>query len=187
MNSVATFFVRAKHWQLFVLFLGTEFVGFVGSIAALMSASPSSQVIGGALMLPSYICPLVWWWSSGLLLRTAITPRRELNFGLFRFASIFMLLSVCLSPLLGALIPQSGTTLSPFLIALTAPVVLLFLLSMFYVQYFLSKSLVLKSKGRVGLGEGDVGCFFLFLFFILGVWVLQPRINQIYVEKRNNE
>jgi hypothetical protein len=183
MDSVSTFFVRAKHWQLFALFMGTEFIGFMGSIAVAVSALPPGKLIGGALMLPSYLCPLFWWWSSGSLLRSEIMPRRELNFGLFRFASVFMLLTVLASLFLGALVPQSGMTLSPFLIAATVPVVLLFLFCTFYIQYFLSKSLVLKDNGQVGIGGGDVGYFFLFLFFIFGVWVIQPRVNRIYSEK----
>jgi hypothetical protein len=187
MTSISTFFVRAKHWQLFALFIGTEFAGFVGSIVAVVSASPSGKLIGGAFTLPSYMCPLAWWWYSGSLLNSAIRPRRELNFGLFRSASIFMLLSVSLSPFLGAMVPQSGTTLSPFLVDVIAPVALLFFFCMFYVQYFLSKSFVLKNKGQAGIGAGDVGYFFLFLFFVFGVWVIQPRINQIYAEKRNTE
>jgi hypothetical protein len=187
MKSVSTFFVRAKHWQLFALFLGTEFAGFVGAIAAVVSALPSGKLIGVALMLPSYLCPLVWWWFSGSLLHSAVTPRRELNFHLFRYASIFLLLGVFLSQFLGALVPQSGTAFGPFLITAIGSFSLVFLFCVFYVLYFLSKSIVMRNKGHVGLGAGDVGYFFLFLFYIFGVWVIQPRINQIYAEKQHTK
>ena len=180
MNSVATFFARAKHWQIFAVFMIGQLAGFVGVIAATIGVTYISKVPGLVLMLLSYLTPVLWWFSVGSLLHSTVQPTRDLHFGLFRSASIFVAFG-SLTLFLGPLVPESGVRLAnPIMVGIVGTSVFM-LLCIFYIGYFLSKSLTVL-KGKATIFNSDVGYFFLFLFYPLGVWVIQPRINQIYAE-----
>jgi hypothetical protein len=148
LTGIERFLLRAKHWQIFVLLIGTQIAGFVGLIATELTVKSSespliSAVIEDAFTLPSFLCYLAWWWSTGSLLYSLIKPTRELNIRLFRFSSIFLLLSSLfthlLSPIYGPFKPLYFTAIA----ALSLCVLLL----VFYIPYFLSKSLVAKTNG----------------------------------------
>lgn len=188
MTGIERFLLRAKHWQIFVLFIGTQIAGFVGLIATELTVKSSenslvSAVIEGVFTLPSFLSYLAWWWSTGSLLHSLIKPVRELNIRLFRFSCIFILLSSLSTNLVS---PIYGP-FKPIYLAGIAALSLCVLLLVFYISYFLSKSLVTRTKGRVELGGGDVAFFFLFLFPFIGVWLIQPRINQFYAETQKWE
>jgi hypothetical protein len=188
LTGIERFLLRAKHWQIFVLFISTQIAGFVGLIATELTVKSSenplvSAVIEDAFTLPSFLCYLAWWWSTGSLLHSLIKPARELNIRLFRFSCIFILLSSLSTNLLS---PIYGP-FKPIYFAGIAALSFCVLLLVLYIPYFLSKSLVTKTKGRVELGGGDVAFFFLFLFPFIGVWLIQPRINQLYAETQKWE
>ena len=188
MNGVARFILRAKHWQIFVLLIGTQIAGFVGLIATELTVKSSensliSAVIEVAFALPCFLCYLAWWWSTGSLLHSLIKPRRELNIRLFHFSSISLLLLFVFAHLL----PPIYGPVKPLYFAAIATTYLCVLFFVFYIPYFLSKSLVMRNKGRVEIGGGDVAFFFLFLFPFIGVWLIQPRINQLYAETQKWE
>jgi hypothetical protein len=183
LSGIAHFFLRAKRWQIFVLLIGTQAAGFLGYIAAELTPQPSKSplitaLMANAFMLPSSLCCLAWWWSTGSLLHSLIKPTRELNVGLFRFSSIFGLLFSMMTPLF-SLIPGP---LNPFHFAAIAILFLFVLLLAFYIPFFLSRSLLIKTRGRIELGGGEVVFFFLFSFPLIGVWRIQPRINQLFAE-----
>jgi hypothetical protein len=64
------------------------------------------------------------------------------------------------------------------------PVVAIFvLLSIIYCFYYVSKMLVSMEKQRdVKFKEHQLE-FFLFFIFIVGIWILQPRINRLATEQ----
>lgn len=51
---------------------------------------------------------------------------------------------------------------------------------MFYLLYFVSKSLTLAESGKPASFYDDSGPFFLLWFFPIGIWIAQPRINRLY-------
>jgi hypothetical protein len=60
------------------------------------------------------------------------------------------------------------------------------MICLIYVLYFVAKSLVLTNKRRhVTLGDY---AWSLFLLWVspLGVWMIQPRINQLYAERKRD-
>jgi hypothetical protein len=183
LNEVARFFLRAKNWQLFALLIGTAVAGFVGFVATAILLPPTANYLALTLTsdvstLPFLLCLLAWWWSAGTFLNSLIPPRRELKVGLFHFALTVLLVSSLLN-LLFPLLPKALMT------AAAIPISLFLFFCVFYVAYFLSKSLVIKNKGKDALGDGEVLLFFLFLFFPIGVWSIQPRVNQLYAAKAN--
>jgi len=57
------------------------------------------------------------------------------------------------------------------------------LFCVFYIFYFNAKSLKAVELQRPVTFGDYIGEFFLLLFFPIGVWIIQPRINKIFEEK----
>jgi len=54
-----------------------------------------------------------------------------------------------------------------------------------YGFYFVSKSLMLAERGDSISFRNYAGLFVLIWFFPIGVWVVQPRVNLLYADKKN--
>jgi hypothetical protein len=101
MNWIEGFFVRAKHWQLFFLFLATfaatEFMAF-GSFSA---AKKSPEEATTALLLMAtltglgVLCFLLWLWSVGSFLRSILQPAFRLRTVFSIFGRLFVGLCLC--------------------------------------------------------------------------------------------
>ena len=179
MPLIARFFLRAKHWQLFLLLFGIGFVGDVGILGSAV-ASPSQQNLGRftaiteIVTLPFLCCFLAWFWSVGSFCDSLIRPERRLSIGFFRFALIYPALYIFMFIALLPIIPLWSTVL-------ILPLHLFAMFCLFYELYFASKSLVLAETGRAKSFYDYAGPFFLLWFFPIGVWFIQPRINRLYL------
>jgi hypothetical protein len=93
LKGITSFFLRAKHWQVFVLMWGTYFVGtmaLVGSVPEGPVENPLKVgLLSEAVMLPFILCSMGWLWSMGLFLFSIAEPSLKLNIHYFRFAIIF--------------------------------------------------------------------------------------------------
>lgn len=58
---------------------------------------------------------------------------------------------------------------------------------MFYLLYFVSKSLVLAETSKPASFYDYAGPFFLLWFFPIGIWIVQPKVNRLYSERQNTE
>jgi hypothetical protein len=174
------FFLSAKHWQVFVLTWGAYFVGtmvLVGSVPEGPVENPLKVgLFSEVVMLPFVACSMGWLWSMGRFLFSISEPSLKLNIHFFRFAIIFPTLY-----LLAGL---------PFFLSrnhvvetVIIPVHLLALFCIFYAFYFVSKSLLMAEKGEV-VTRNDYTLTLLLLFFsLIGIWLLQPRINRLYARR----
>jgi hypothetical protein len=57
------------------------------------------------------------------------------------------------------------------------------IICLIYILYFDSKSLALAERNESVSFYDYVGPFFLLWFFPIGIWIIQPKINRLYVEK----
>jgi hypothetical protein len=73
------------------------------------------------------------------------------------------------------------------LLALIYPLHVFAMICMFYLLYFVSKSLVLGETGKPASFYDYAGPFFLLWFFPAGIWIVQPRVNRLYSERKNAE
>jgi len=181
---VTNFFLRAKHWQIFVLIWGTYLAGEL-LIARLLPTRWTIQVgnplkvglLTDAVMLPFLLCSVAWLWSLGLFLFSIAKGKLKLNIRLFKFAVIF---STCwfamASPLL---ILSRNLTAKVFLF----PTHLLAVSLMLYAFCFVSKGLVAAEKGETVVLSDYAPSLFLFLASVIGIWFIQPRINRLYARE----
>jgi len=178
-KKITNFFLRAKHWQLFVLMWGTYFLGQVTIRSSFsITTAPLEYPLKfglfiAAVMLPFVLCFMAWLWSLGSFLFVIVGDRDKLNFRLFRFGIIFPTLYLLIvSPFL----------FSPNLFVRTVIFPTHFLMTFFliYAFYFVSKSLVIAEKGPAITFHDYLPSLFLLFVSIIGVWFIQPRINRLY-------
>jgi hypothetical protein len=59
---------------------------------------------------------------------------------------------------------------------------------MFYILYFVAKTMKSVEMQKTVTFNDYAGEFFLIWFFPIGIWFLQPRINKIFgFDKSNNQ
>ncbi len=189
MDMISSLFLRAKHWQIFLLLVGVGLVGDIVLAASSISTTAQSPEDFGKVSLrfgfvtvPFMICFLGWFWSMGSFLSSIVRPALRLNTKFFHFALVYPGLYIFVFIALF----QTFTTY-PALLAIILPLHFFAIFCIFYGLYFVSKSLVMAETSRSVSFYDYAGPFFLIWFFPLGVWFTQPRINRLYETRRNSE
>jgi hypothetical protein len=171
MRSIRKLVVRARHWQMFVVFIGLYTIGY-----ALVPNRAPADVLKAVTTywLPTYAlngCFLLWPWFLGTSLADiappATRPKRLVLSTALLFAFIYMPIS--------GLVPLSLSTF---------PLDVLSVCGIFYAFYFVSKSLLLAESGSPPDLKSVVLPFLMFFFFPIGMWFFQPRINRLFREGR---
>lgn len=181
MQTVATSFLRAKHWQIFLLIAG---VPWIGGAAAMLRSFATARVPEemlkaalpfGLLMALSMVFVVAWLWSMGSFLNSAAQPtlRRPRRFFLFAIVYPMLYMFVFVAIL---------TTANPLLLAALFPLHFFAMFCLFYDFYFVSKNLALAETHKAASFADWAGAFFLLWFFPIGVWFIQPRINRLLEE-----
>jgi len=182
MNKITSWFLRAKHWQIFIAFAA---VCLISSIVAAGSDLPkvrSLSDVGKADLLNLGLTMVImllligWFWSMGLFLNSIVKPQLKLGTKFLGFALIFPAAYV---PVFFAVF----FTANAALLVLILPFHFLAMYCLFYGLYFVSKSLVMAETGKQATFYDYAGPFFLIWFFPIGVWFTQPRINRLYAEQ----
>lgn len=184
MNWIERFFVRAKHWQLFFLFVATLLVMEVVAFGSFFAAEKSPEEATTAMLLMAtltglcMLCFLFWLWSLGSFLSSIVQPALRLRTGFFLFSVIYSSVYVFG---FGAIFQS----INPKLFVVIIPLHLFAMYCIFYCLVFVAKNLVMAESGRRVTFYDYAGPFFLVWFYFIGVWFIQPRINRLYAEKRN--
>jgi hypothetical protein len=187
MNAIASLFLRAKHWQIFLLF-GIFYVGggaiMIFTVMATQSPDDFVKIALplGFVMVLNVLCFLGWLWSMGTFLSSILPPMLRMKMGFFRFALIYSALYL---PVL--IVVYQSLLLNPEPLAIIFPLHVFATFCVFYLLYFVSKNLLLAETGKPVSFHQYAGPFFLIWFFPVGVWITQPRINRLYAERRNAE
>jgi hypothetical protein len=186
MNGIAALFLRAKHWQIFLLLFGVMLVGDMAMMSpTAMTAQPGAQLwkISPLFAVMMVLCMgsfLGWLWSMGTFLNSIVQPSLRLATGFFRVALFFPAIYF-------SLFIASFPGFKPSAFVIIIPLHLFAMFCMLYLLYFVSKSLVLADTGKSASFYDYAGPFFLIWLFPVGVWIIQPRINRLYVERQNAE
>jgi hypothetical protein len=184
MNWVERLSVRAKHWQIFLLFVMVFAVGELPLIGNLSAAARSQEGYADGLILTEIAaavagwCFLLWLWSLGSFLTSIVPPALKLKRRFFLFTILCPALYVLVSIGLFQSIDRK-------LFVMTIPVHLFAVFCMFCNLYFVAEGLVIAETDERASFFDCLGPFLLLWFAIIGVWFIQPRINRLYAEKRN--
>jgi hypothetical protein len=186
MNWIERFFVRAKHWQLFLLFVATLVVMEVVAFGSFSAAEKSPEAATTAMLLIAaltglcMLCFLLWLWSVGSFLSSVVQPTLRLRTRFFLFSVVYSSVYVFG---FGAIFQSINSKL----FAVIIPLHLFAMYCIFYCLVFVAKNLVMAETGRRVTFYDYAGPFFLVWFYFIGVWFIQPRINRLYAGKRNAE
>jgi hypothetical protein len=186
LKGITSFFLRAKHWQIFILVFGVYFVGQMALVGSILTSPHSQEVfskgglLAGLVMTFSTLGLFVWLWSLGSYFNSIVQPELRMESGFFRVALIY-------PPFYFFFFITTFQSSSPDLFGLIIPLHLFAMVCMFYLLYFVSKSLVLAETSKPASFYDYAGPFFLLWFFPIGIWIVQPKVNRLYSERQNAE
>ncbi len=167
------FFLKMKHWQLFILFLILPLA--VEPLAA--AAMPAAAWIGPTVNALLALLAVGYLWTLGsYLYDKAPKPLYGLSPGWFRAGLTYAFLDlVLLGIFANQLILEQPK--SPYYIV---PLHAIAMVGIFYAFYYVAKSLAsIEKDGEANLND-FAGPFFMLWFFPIGVWFFQPKVNKAY-------
>lgn len=204
--SMNAIFHRAKHWQLFTILIGTVFILQISMMLTMMSQISQIHIshrppdLSGVMWVffPMMLIPMgiifAWQWSIGWGLRHKMPPGVRLKhkrfkvftlFPIFYFALFILYMILLFSNMqstIGSRNPQAEfEAITPYLFGMFIflPLHFFAMFCIFYSYYFCAKTLKSIELGREAHSGDYMGYFFLFLFNIVGIWIIQPKVNLI--------
>lgn len=186
-------FLTAKHWQLFILMVGLPFLfQTVTLVYVIVMDSPMLALSTFPIFMLLYISIFFgWFWSMGVGLHKFLPEQHNLK--LKKFKVFFFIPLIYISLLMVGMMyfgvfndfppPEDKLLISLILIV---PLHLFTMFCLLYVLYFCAKTLKSIELQRNVEFADYAGEFFLLWFYIIGVWILQPKINKIYSAKNQS-
>ena len=167
------FFLSVKAWQLFVVFITPFILGFL-----VMPMATSSEGIQTAIKffgVINFLWALIafgWIFSIGVAANRGLNNELKRNDRVFKFGLLYALIYIFV-------FSQLMTRATPASFGLIVPFHLLAMAASFYGLWFASRQLVVLKEGRSVRFMDFSGPFFLMWFFPIGVWFVQPLVNEL--------
>ena len=191
-------FLRAKHWQIFLVTFGLPFVLQIALVATVVSGiiqhHDPTLLFGYFKFFPLVIIVVVgalfgWMWSVAIGLQKKIPAginMKVTQFKIFFFIpAVYLVLFSCfIAFLFSGNILQGGQP-NPeifYLFPIIFPLQLFSMFCIFYSIYFVAKTIKTVELQREVTFSDFVAEFFLVWFHFIGIWILQPRINKMAEE-----
>lgn len=178
-------FLKAKHWQIFMLTIGLPIILEIILIPFI--------IIGNNPMVILKIMPVMmffilgglfgWLWAIAIHLQEKLPDDLKLKTNRFKafllipiiyFILFFIFLDAAMS---GAI--ENGIGPNPAIFGLILPFHLFAVFCIFYCLYFVSKIFKTVELQRKVTFSDFAGEFFMIWFFPLGIWIIQPKINKM--------
>lgn len=191
-------FLKAKHWQLFLLMFGVPFIlqfMVMGSIFFQISKGddPDATIMINTLTLFPVIMIIYsglffgWFWSIAIGLQSMVPEGVKMKVNKFKtFFFIPLIYIVLISLFVGFSASGlfvngnvSGSIVGGILITVVLVLHLFSMFCIFYSLYFVSKTIkTVELKREVNFGD-FIGEFFMLWFYPIGIWIVQPKINKM--------
>lgn len=197
-------FLKAKHWQLFLLTFGIPMI-FQFVMMGSMISNNSTQAKPNLVMMFNYmkVFPLImiifigvflgWFWSVAIGLQKKVPANIKMKVKkfkvLFFIPLIYILIFMTFFSVAMVQLFESGSNKISFgsvsvsgLFAVILPLHLLSMFCIFYSFYFVAKTFkTVEIQREVKFGD-FAGEFFLIWFYPIGIWIIQPKINTMIEE-----
>jgi hypothetical protein len=171
MNTIASFYLGAKHWQLFLLSVALTVVqvfALVSNATLIGNAAITKTVCGGIDVL----FLLGWMWAAGMLLNALLPPSMKRDPRPFAIALVLPFVLVLIADFVSAGNPTPPT----WVLALS---VVTFACLFFDIGFVADVLRRVEKPQAMGFG-GMAATFFGIWFFVIGIWWIQPKINRYY-------
>jgi hypothetical protein len=187
-------FLRAKHWQIFLLLFVIPFIlqtVMMGILFSNLIRNPNPALVFDYLKFFPLIMILVmgtlfsWFWAVAINLQKLVpadVKMKVTKFKVFFFIPIvYLLLIVTAVPIIASSQFTNFKDPSPifFVFAFIIPLHLFCMFCIFYCLYFVAKTFKTVELQREVTFSDFTGEFFLIWFFFIGVWIIQPKINKL--------
>ena len=196
------FFLRLKHWQLFIVMLGLpiiyqlyfifeifgsriqpmEVVGEEGVTQVLNERYFHFDFLPYVLILFSLVF-FGWFWSIAIGLQKNIPVEIEMKVKRFKALFIIPLVyTIAFMMLIGGLFSGMftyGFSNSTWFLVIILPLHLFSMFCIFHTIYFVAKTIRTAELQRVVTFGDFAGEFFLLWFYIIGIWIIQPKVNRL--------
>lgn len=174
------FFLTLKHWQLFLLLFGLTFALMI----ATRTVESMKGYVGGlspydtGVMILYCALLLGWFYSLAVNLHKRLPPQAGMSLTRFRIMFFFPLVFFGSGFLLRP--TESDSAALALLIVLGS---FFSMYCIFYVIYFIAKEIkTVELQQRVTFGD-YAGEFFGLWFSPIGIWYIQPKINNLFTNK----
>jgi hypothetical protein len=174
MDKLRALLLHGGAWQLFVLLFAVPYVLIFMSIIAFISGFSRSIFLFALLTFLYSICFIGWYWVLGNFLSSLLKPNLRLSTALLKFSAAYPIFYI---PTFLCGVIFTSTIQAP---ALIVPLHLLAMCCMLYLIYYVAKSLALVQLGRPVTFSDYAPQFFGLWFYPIGVWFIQPKVNQLY-------
>lgn len=193
-------FLRAKHWQLFLLHFAIPIIIYLGFLFAMFTQldfqDPSSPVSVNSLNTISFLpfililavmVQLGWLWTVGTALQKHVPEGISLKVKRFKVLLLIPTVYITVMSLLIGLILsrvlQTDEDIDPssiaMILAIVTPLHFLSIFGILHSLYFVAKTLKTIELHREVSFSDFIGEFIMVWFFPIGVWILQPKINKL--------
>ncbi|CAN0601236.1 unnamed protein product, partial [Ectocarpus sp. 12 AP-2014] len=196
------FFLRLKQWQLFIVMLGLpiiyqlffifeifgsriqpmEVVGEEGVTQVLNERYFHFDFLPYVLILFSLVF-FGWFWSIAIGLQKNIPVEIEMKVKRFKaFFIIPLVYTIVFMMFIGGLFSGMftyGFSNSTWFLVIILPLHLFSMFCIFHTIYFVAKTIRTAELQRVVTFGDFAGEFFLLWFYIIGIWIIQPKVNRL--------
>lgn len=201
---MTSFFLRAKHWQLALLFYGVPIVLYIIAFTVLISMMSTRDTNDVATIFLSILTLAIiiatgslfyWFWTMGTQLHAKLPAEMPMPLQRFKLFVLFPVIYIALlfagitlmvsseQNLDGEPVTEEYVFLVPLFILCHAFAIF----CIFYQLYYIAKSLKAVLLQREVHFSDYAGEFFLLWFHFVGIWLIQPKINDIFREGRNDD
>ena len=167
-------FLKAKHWQLFLVLLGAMFLSQSVAFNSIVSKDSINPFL---LMLPTFLFGFLlfgWLWAIATACSKAMPSELYSSPKLMQYGLIYALVYVAyFGVVFGSPEQPPAYIFIPHLIAMAA---------VFYALGFTAKQLTKLEQAKNVKFLAYSGPFFLMWFFPIGVWFVQPKVNELLTQ-----
>ncbi len=192
-------FLRAKHWQLFILTFGIPMAGyffFLGYIIMNLSVgeSPEPDSLFNAFKIFFAIFAIFlfilygWMYSLGTGLQVRIPKEAPMKVNRFKIFFFFQLIYILLlitgfiilfNELIQPVPFGENPEIAAVIFLILFPLHLFAMFCSIYVIYFVAKTIKTIELQREVTFSDFIGEFLLVWLYPIGIWFIQPKINKI--------
>lgn len=178
-------FLRLKAWQIFGLLFGLPMVlQFVAISMLVNTLSPATIIIIPFMTLLLMVLFCSWLYTLGISLHKKLPsdiPMHLIKFKICGSIPILYMVFIVFFGIFHFFLSQSGDSTGIIAMGIIMPMHLLSMFCLFYCIYFIAKALRSVELNRLVTFSDFAGDFFLIWFFPIGIWIIQPRINRLFI------
>lgn len=185
-------FLKAKHWQIFMITFGLPFLIQIITIPMIIIGNDPTIMMNvfPVIMILFIGGFLGWFWSIGVGLQIKVPQDVKMKVKRFKVFLIIPLaymlfISISMGSIFNGAIdvgqePNPGIIGS--MVGIIVPLHLFSMFCIFYCLYFVAKTFKTVELQREATFSDFAGEFFMLWFFPVGIWVVQPKVNKM-IEK----